>query len=59
MEAGSPRGASDLANVDTGAVLPTLTTTVPNGTYFIRVRGKNECRTGPASNDVVITVSGQ
>jgi hypothetical protein len=30
---------------------------VARGTYFVRIRGRNACGTGPVSNDIVVTVS--
>jgi hypothetical protein len=57
VEAGSSSGASNIVIIDTGNAVTQLTATAPPGTYFVRVRGKSVCGVGPASNQVVITVS--
>ena len=59
VEAGSASGLSNLASFDTGSAATTLTvTSVPAGTYFVRVRGTNASGISGASNEVIVTVSG-
>ena len=55
IEAGSGPGLTDIASVAVPAT-PGLTTPVPNGTYFIRVRAVFPNGPGPASNEVVAVV---
>jgi hypothetical protein len=58
IEAGSAAGLANLASADTGNANGAATFTgVGRGTYFVRVRGKNTCGVGSASNEVVVTVS--
>lgn len=54
---GRSSGASDVdsKSVDTGATLFAWTP-APTGTYFSRVRARNACGTGPASNEVTFIV---
>jgi len=57
VEAGSAPGLSNLANSDLSGTSTTLTAPgVGAGTYYIRIRGKNACGTGAASNEVVAVV---
>lgn len=59
VEAGSASGLIDLANFDSGSAAVTLTvTSVPAGSYFVRVRAKNSAGSGAASNEVIVTVEG-
>jgi hypothetical protein len=60
VEAGSASGVSDIASFDTGNSQTTLTVrNVPSGSYFVRVRARGSDRTlGPASNEVIVTVTG-
>jgi hypothetical protein len=54
LEAGSGPGAADLAVVPLGAAA--LTASVPDGTYYVRVRALNACGSSTPSNEVVIAV---
>jgi VHL beta domain len=56
FEAGSAPGASNLAIVFTA--VPTLSATAPPGIYYVRVRGRNAAGLGPASPEIVITITG-
>jgi hypothetical protein len=59
IEAGSSAGASNLANLPTGSAATSFSAnSVPNGTYFIRVRGGNASGFGGASNEVTVTIGG-
>jgi hypothetical protein len=55
LEAGASPGASDLAALDVGAA-PTFAAAAPPGVYYVRVRGSNNCGTGSASNEVIVTL---
>jgi len=57
IQAGSSTGRSDLAVFDTGSTATTQTvTSVPAGTYFVRVRSRNSSGTSAPSNEIVVTV---
>jgi hypothetical protein len=58
IEAGTVSGASDLANLDTGSTATTFSATVPNGTYFVRVRARAACGASSVSNEVTVIVTG-
>lgn len=59
VEAGSASALSNLASFDTNSAATSLTVaSVPAGTYFVRVRGRNASGVSAASNEVVVTVSG-
>jgi hypothetical protein len=60
IEAGSFPGAANLLNFDTQSSNTSYTATgVESGTYFVRLRAKNDCGAGGgASNEVVITIGG-
>jgi hypothetical protein len=55
LEAGTATGASNLVNADIGNQL-SFVATAPPGTYFIRIRGRNACGTGPASIERSVSV---
>lgn len=58
LEAGSGPGFANLANFSTGGVATTFSASdVAAGRYFVRVRARNDCGAGPASNEVAIAVS--
>lgn len=57
VEAGSSPGLSNLVNSDLGSATPSLVApNVGRGLYYIRIRGKNNCGIGPASNEVLVVV---
>jgi predicted phage tail protein len=56
VEAGSAPGSANLLNTTTGATTYTWTN-APTGTHYIRVRAFNACGTGPASNEVMASVT--
>jgi hypothetical protein len=58
IEVGSSPGANDVASVNLASASVTFTvSSVPRGTHFVRVRGRNSCGVGPASNEVRVDVS--
>jgi plastocyanin len=57
LEAGTSSGLANLANADVGATTTFTTSGVDAGTYFVRVRGKNNCGTTVVSNEVIIVVT--
>jgi hypothetical protein len=59
IEAGSVPGASNLAAFNSGTTATTATvTSVPAGTYFVRVRANNASGASGPSNEVMIVVGG-
>ena len=56
IEAGSSPGSSNVASLPTGSASTVLAATAPPGTYYVRVRARNGCGTGGASNEVVVMV---
>jgi hypothetical protein len=56
IEAGSASGLSNIVVFDSGSAVPGLSATAPNGIYYVRVRGRNACGTGSASNELTIDV---
>lgn len=54
VEVGSRSGAADLTTLSTTEA--TLSGTAANGTYYVRVRGRNGSGTSAASNEATITV---
>ena len=56
IEAGSVSGAANLATIVIDGSVRTLSVQAPPGQYFVRIRGQNACGSGPASNEIVVTV---
>jgi hypothetical protein len=56
VEAGSAPTLSNIVTFDTGSAATSLAATAPNGVYYARVRGRNACGTGAASNEFIVTV---
>ncbi len=56
LEAGSGLGLSNLAILPLGDVTTFVTPPVPNGSYYVRLRGQNASGTGPPSNEVRVVV---
>jgi hypothetical protein len=56
LQAGSSRGANDLANTPVGAVTSFVASNVGVGTYFVRVRGTDSAGASVPSNEVIVTV---
>jgi hypothetical protein len=56
IEVGSVSGATNLALIDSGSPATTLTASAPPGRYFVRVKARTACGTGPASNEQIINV---
>jgi hypothetical protein len=56
VEAGSSPGTSELALLDVGAQTR-LSASAPPGTYFVRVRARNACGSGPPGNEVQAVVA--
>jgi glucose/arabinose dehydrogenase len=57
LEAGSSSGASDIAVFSSGPSLSVGVAGVPDGRYFVRVRGVANGAVGPASNEVEVVVA--
>jgi Tol biopolymer transport system component len=56
LDAGSQPGLADLAHIDLGNTLAFNAAGVPNGIYYIQVRGTNPCGVGSASNVVRVNM---
>ena len=57
IEAGSTSGSANLVpGSDLGGTALTFSASAGKGTYFVRLRAKNACGTGAASNEVVLVV---
>jgi hypothetical protein len=57
LEAGSSSGASDIAVFSSGPSLSVGVAGVPDGRYFVRVRGVVNGAVGPPSNEVEVVVA--
>jgi hypothetical protein len=58
LEAGSSSGLNDLARAPVGSAPTFVAVGVPAGTYFVRTRAVNGEGEGPASNEVIVVVTG-
>jgi hypothetical protein len=59
LEAGSGPGLSNILVFDTGSTAAGFqATSVPAGTYFVRLRARNSAGTSGASNEVTIIIAG-
>jgi hypothetical protein len=57
IEAGTASGLANLVAIDLGNTGVSFTANgVGAGTYYVRIRGRNRCGIGPASNEVVLIV---
>jgi hypothetical protein len=57
LHGGTAPGATDVTQSELGDTATTFEATrVPQGTYYLRVRGRNACGVGAASNEVVAVV---
>jgi hypothetical protein len=56
VEAGSAPGAANVVVFDTGTAATALTAVAPNGVYYVRIRGRNACGIGAASNEFIVRV---
>lgn len=55
LEVGSGPGLSNLLVAPLGAVT-SLSAVAPPGRYYARIRARNACGSGPASNEIVATI---
>lgn len=55
IEVGSGTGRSNILVAPRGAAT-TVSAVAPRGRYFARIRARNACGLGPASNEIVVTV---
>jgi hypothetical protein len=56
IEAGSASGLANLAILNLGSGMRSLTVGAPPGRYFVRIKGRNACGDGPVSSEVMIEV---
>jgi len=56
IEAGSGAGLTNLAMLMLDGSLRSLSVQAPPGQYYVRIRGRNACGIGIASNEIVVTV---
>lgn len=57
IEAGLAPGLANLATLTTNGPATAFSTAAPTGVYHVRVRARNACGTGPASNEAVVAVA--
>jgi predicted phage tail protein len=55
LEAGTASGASNLGTFPAGLTTQ-FATAAPPGVYYVRVRARNACGVGPASNEVTVVI---
>ncbi len=55
LEVGSAPGLSNLLVLPLGATT-SLSAVAPPGRYYARIRARNQCGLGPASNEIVVTI---
>lgn len=58
LSAGSAAGLSNLASAALPLLPRTLSTTVPPGTYYVRIAAGNAAGLGPPSNEIAVVTSG-
>lgn len=56
IEVGSAAGLSDILVHGLGPTT-TISTIAPPGVYYARIRARSGCSTGPASNEIVVTIT--
>jgi hypothetical protein len=56
LEAGRTSGQADALTTNVGRSTTFTATQVQPGTYYVRVRGRNACGTGAASNELIVQV---
>lgn len=57
IEAGTRSGLSNLYNAPTGSIATDIAVSAPRGTYFVRLRSRNDCGVSDVSNERTIVVS--
>ena len=55
IEVGSAPGLSNILVLPLGAAT-SISTVAPPGRYYARIRARNACGSGPASNEIVVTI---
>ena len=56
LEAGSAPGGTDMGNFDLGTTTSYFASSVPAGTYHVRVKARNACGVSGPSSEAVVTV---
>jgi len=56
VEAGSAPGLTDLASMDVPSANSISVPNVPSGSYYVRVRSRNDLGAGAASNERLVEV---